>query len=291
MVEERIQRRLAAILAADMVGYSRLMEADERATIARLKAYRAELIDPKITEHHGRLVKTTGDGLLVEFGSAVEAVLCALEIQQAVTEGEAAVPNELRISYRVGINLGDIVIDGDDILGDGINVAARLESLCAPGEVYVSGTVHDHVEGKLAAAFDDLGMHKVKNLNRPIHVYGLRPSTGEKPGHTGSDAVASGRQIPSIAVLPFENISGDPEQEYFADGLTEDIITALSVWRSFPVVSRNATFAYKGRAVDLQRVGRDLGVEYLLEGSVRKSGDRVRVIAQLIDVECTQTQF
>ena len=285
MAEQRVQRRLAAILAADVVGYSRLMERDEAGTLARLKALRAELIDPGIAEHGGRIVKTMGDGVLVEFPSAVAAVENALAIQAAMAEREPDQSADSRIQFRVGINLGDVIVDGDDIHGDGVNVAARLESLCEPGGVYVSASVHDQVAGRAEAAFDDLGEHTVKNMERPIRVYRVseKPqSASAKPAKRPADGLFD---RPAVAVLPFENISGDTEQEYFADGLTEDIITALALWRSFPVIARNSTFAYKGQSPDIRKVGEELGARYVVEGSVRRAGNRVRVTAQLIDAE------
>jgi len=285
MAEERVQRKLAAILAADVVGYSRLTENDEEGTLARLKLVQEELINPRITEHRGRTVKLMGDGILVEFMSAVDAMRCAIDIQRHVAERNVAIPEGQRIEFRIGVNLGDIVVDGDDILGDGVNVAARLEGLCEPGEVYLSSTIYDHVEGKVAANFDDLGEQNVKNIIKPIRVYRARCTRAEKDMQGRVGAALSIRHVPSIAVLPFENMSGDPEQEYFADGLTEDIIIALSVWRSFPVIARNSTFTYKGRAVNVQQVARELRAGYVLEGSVRRRGHRVRVTAQLIDAE------
>jgi adenylate cyclase len=285
MAEERVQRKLAAILAADVVGYSRLTENDEEGTLARLKLVREELINPTIAAHRGHTVKLMGDGALVEFMSAVDAVRCAIDIQRRVVERNVALPAEQRIEFRIGINLGDIVIDGDDILGDGVNVAARLEGLCGPGEVYLSGTIYDHVEGKLAANFDDLGEQKVKNIIKPIRIYRARYTISDKAMQGRVGSALSMRHVPSIAVLPFQNMSGDPEQEYFADGLTEDIITALSVWRSFPVIARNSTFTYKGRAVNVQQIAQELRAGYVLEGSVRKREHRVRITAQLIDAE------
>lgn len=285
MPQARVQRRLAAILAADVVGYGRLTEIDEEGTLARVRQVREELIDPAIAEHHGRTVKLMGDGVLVEFPSAVDAVRCALGIQRGLAARNDSVSAERRIEFRIGVNLGDVVIEGEDILGDGVNIAARLEGLCGPGEVYVSGTVHDHVEGKIAARFDELGERKLKNINRPIRVFRARHPVRDAAGQGRSDAATPTRRVPSVAVLPFQNISGDPAQDYFADGLTEDIITALSVWRSFPVLARNSTFEYKGRAVNAQRVARDLGAGYVVEGSVRKSGSRVRIVAQLIDAQ------
>jgi TolB-like protein/Tfp pilus assembly protein PilF len=285
MAEERVQRRLAAILAADVVGYSRLMEVDEAGTRARLRSLQSDLIEPQIAADGGRIVKTSGDGILVEFGSAVDAVRNALGVQWAMQQHNVDVPEERRIEFRVGINLGDVIVEGDDIHGDGVNVAARLEGLCGPGEVYVSGTVHDHVEGKLAATFDDLGEQSVKNIAKLVRVYRVREVTDEQPSHKSADAPLSLPDKPSIAVLPFENMSGDPEQEYFADGMAEDIITALSHFRWFFVIARNSSFTYKGRAVDVRTVGRELGARYVLEGSVRKGGNRLRINAQLIETE------
>ena len=281
MADERVQRRLAAILAADMVGYSRLIGADEEGTIARQRSHRETIIDPQIASYDGRIVKTMGDGLLVEFASVVDALKCAIAIQSGMAERETEVPDDRRIRYRIGINLGDIVIDGEDILGDGVNVAARLEGLAEPGGICISGTVFDQVKGKLDAGFEDLGPQKVKNIAEPVRAYRVT---------SASLASASTKALPvpekpSIAVLPFENMSGDPEQEYFSDGITEDIITALSKFGWFFVIARNSSFAYKGRAIDVKQVGRELGVRYVLEGSVRKAGDRVRITAQLIEAE------
>ena len=283
MAQERVERRLAAIFAADMVGYSRLMEADEAGTIARQKAHRQELIDPEISGHKGRIVKTTGDGLLVEFASVVDATECAVAIQRAMTEREAEVPEGRRIQYRIGINLGDIVIDGDDILGDGVNVAARLEGLAEPGGVCISDVVHQSVDGKLDLAYEDLGEKKVKNITKPVRAYRVRLGdvTGVAP--VAAEPALELPDKPSIAVLAFTNMSGDPEQEYFSDGIAEDIITGLSHMKGIFVIARNSSFTYKGEAVDVTRVGRELGVRYVLEGSVRRGGERVRVTAQLID--------
>ena len=275
-----VTRRLAAILAADVVGYSRLMGADEEGTLTALKAIRRELGDPKVKEHRGRIVKTTGDGLLIEFSSVVDAVRCAVDVQQGMAERNAEVPEQKRIEFRIGINLGDIIRDGRDIFGDGVNIAARLEALAAPGGICVSGVVHDQVRDKLDLAFEDMGEQQVKNIARPVHVWRLR--LGTKPASAAPPALPD---KPSIAVLPFQNMSGDPEQEYFVDGMVEEIITALSRIRWLFVIARNSTFTYKGQAVDVQQVGRELGVRYVLEGSVRKSGNRVRITAQLIDTQ------
>jgi adenylate cyclase len=284
MPAEPIQRRLAAILAADVVGYSRMMGADEEGTLARLKALRSEVIDPKIAEHGGRIVKTTGDGLLIEFDSAVAAVRNAVEAQQAISHHNAGVPEDQRLTFRVGINVGDVIADGDDILGDGVNIAARLEGIAPPGGICVSRSVVDQVEGKLDLAFEDMGEPALKNIDRPVRVYrvDIKAETiaAGAPG-TGEELVVPDK--PSIAVLPFANMSGDPEQEYFSDGVSEDIITALSRIRWFFVIARNTTFAYKGASPDIRQVATELGVAYVLEGSVRKSGNRVRITAQLID--------
>ena len=280
-------RRLAAILAADVAGYSRLMGADEEGTLAALKAIRRELSDPKVKEHRGRIVKTTGDGLLIEFVSVVDAVRCAVEVQRAMAERNADMPAARRIELRMGINLGDIIKDGRDIYGDGVNVAARLEALAEPGGICVSRVVRDQVRDKLDFSFEDMGEQQVKNIARPVRVH--RVVLGERPG---SSEPAMGRSNkpslalpdkPSIAVLPFQNMSGDPEQEYFADGMVEEITTALSRIRWLFVIARNSSFTYKGRSVDVKQVGRELGVRYVLEGSVRRAGQRVRITGQLID--------
>jgi len=279
------ERRLTTILAADVVGYSRLMAADEAGTFARLKAHRKELIEPKTTEYHGRVVKLTGDGTLMEFGSVVDAVNFAADIQRAMVERNAEVPEDFQIRYRVGINIGDIIVDGDDIYGDGVNVAARLEELAKPGEIYISRTVYNHVRNKVRLAFKDLGERCVKNIPDPVQVYRADLfQMGAGNVWPGSDAGSLALpDKPSIAVLPFENMSGDPDQEYFADGMAEEIITALSRHHWFFVIARNSSFTYKSRAVDVTQVAKDLGVRYVLEGSVRKAGNRVRVTAQLID--------
>jgi TolB-like protein len=274
-------RRLAAILAADVAGYSRLMGADEEGTLERLKALRRELVDPKIAEHHGRIVKTTGDGLLVEFASVVDAVRCAVAVQHAMPERDTGVAADSRIELRIGINLGDVIVEGDDLYGDGVNIAARIEALADAGGVFVSNTVHDHVRDRLPFAFEDLGDQQVKNIARPVRVYRVRD-----PGAAAKSPSAPMLPLPdkpSIAVLPFANMSGDPEQEYFADGMVEEVITALSRIRWLFVIARNSSFTYKGQAVDVKQVGRELGVRYVLVGSVRKAGGRVRITAQLID--------
>jgi adenylate cyclase len=278
-----LQRRLAAILAADVVGYSRLMGEDESGTLARLKAHRRELIDPTIAACGGRMVKLMGDGALVEFGSVVDAVQCAVEIQRAMTLRNAEVPEARWIAFRIGINLGDVIVEGDDIYGDGVNVAARLEGLAPPGGICVSGKVHAEVLGKLDLGFEDLGEQEVKNIVRPVRVYRiiLAPAGAGKP--SASAPAPSLPDKPSIVVLAFENMSRDPEQEYFADGIAEDIITDLSKISGLLVIARNSAFAYKGRPADLRQVCRELGVRHALEGSVRKAGSRVRITAQLID--------
>ena len=280
MAKERVQRRLAAILAADVVGYSRLMGQDETGTLTALKQHRAALIDPTIAEHRGRIVKLMGDGVLVEFASVVDAVECAVSIQRSMVERNVDTPDSKRITFRIGVNLGDIIIDDDDIYGDGVNVAARLEGLADPDGICISGTVFDQVKDKLDVSFDDLGSREVKNIADPVRAYRVAL---DRASVTHSTAPLPLPDKPSIAVLPFDNMSGDPEQEHFADGITEDLITALSRIRSFFVIARNTTFTYKGRAVDVAKVSRELGVRYVLEGSVRRSGDRIRITAQLID--------
>ena len=276
-------RRLAAILAADVAGYSRLMGADEEGTLERLKALRRELVDPKIAEHHGRIVKTTGDGMLVEFASVVDAVRCAVAVQQAMPERNTGVAADNRIELRIGINLGDVIVEGDDLYGDGVNIAARIEALADAGGVFVSNTVHDQVRDRLPFVFEDLGEQQVKNIARPVRVYRVRDAGAAKSPSAPAPPALPLPDKPSIAVLPFANMSGDPEQEYFADGMVEEIITALSRIRWLFVIARNSSFTYKGQAVDVKQVGRELGVRYVLEGSVRKAGGRVRITAQLID--------
>ncbi len=285
MAEQRVQRRLAAILVADVVGYSRLVEADEEGTRTRLRSLQFELIEPRIAADGGRIVKTMGDGILVEFPSAVDAVRNALAIQTSMVGRDANLPEDRRIQFRVGINVGDVIVAGDDIHGDGVHVASRLEGLCGPGEVYVSGTVYDQVAGKLAASFEDLGEQRVKNIAKPFRAYRVLPVSETVTTAPVASDVDKMFDRPALAVLPFENMSGDPEQEYFSDGLTEDIITALSLWRSFPVIARNSTFSYKGTSPDVRKVGEELGARYVVEGSVRKAGNRVRVSAQLLNAE------
>ena len=284
MAEQRVQRRLAAILAADVVGYSRLMGADEAGTRARFNAHFSELIEPAIASCQGRIVKTTGDALLVEFASVVDAVECAVEFQKGMAERNRDETDSRRISFRIGVNLGDVIIEGDDIHGDGVNIAARLEGLAEPGGIVVSGKVHDEVRTKLDLGFNDLGVQEVKNIAEPVRAFNVHMGAGA----TSWDGLGQGVPLPlpdkpSIAVLPFENMSGDAEQEYFSDGITEDLITALSRIRWLFIVARNSTFSYKGQAPDIRDVARELGVRYVLVGSVRKSGNRVRLNAQLID--------
>src|SRR5215831_8193826 len=281
-------RRLAAILAADVAGYSRLMGADEEGTHERLKTLLRQLVDPKVKEHRGRIVKNTGDGMLVEFGSIVDAVRCAAEIQQAMRDCNTDIPEDKRISFRMGINLGDAIVEPDDIFGDGVNIAARLEALAEPGGICISRTVHDHIGERLPYSFEDIGEQLVKNIARPVHVYRIRLGANAKAVATGAPGTAPQSALPlpnkpSIAVLPFANMSGDPEQEYFADGMVDEIITALSRIRWLFVIARNSSFVYKGQAIDVKQVGRELGVRYALEGSVRKAGGRVRITAQLIE--------
>jgi TolB-like protein/class 3 adenylate cyclase len=279
----RVERRLAAVLAADIAGYSRLMGVDEVGTLAALKALRREIFDPTIAEHNGRIVKTTGDGMLVEFASAVDAVTCAVAVQGKMAECDDSTKHE--IAFRIGINVGDIIIDSEDIFGDGVNVAARVENECEPGGVCLSDDTYRQVRSKLPFDFDDLGERSLKNIDRPIRLYAVRQSGVAAQTSLG---VATAMPLPlpekpSIAVLPFQNMSGDPEQEYFADGVVEDIITALSRFKSLFVIARNSSFAYKGKSPDIRQVGRELGVRYVLEGSVRKAGGRLRITAQLID--------
>jgi len=290
----REQRRLAAIVAADVVGYSWLMGRDEAGTLARLKEHRAQRLDPALASNGGRLVKLTGDGVLAEFGSAVDALKAAIEFQQAVDQSNAAMPEEQRIVFRVGVHVGDLIVDGDDLYGDGVNVAARLEGEAPSGGIVVSGTARDFVGERVKARFADLGELTLKNIERPVRAWRIEWDAADwKPAATPApeldrpdEPVAPALTLPdkpSIAVLPFQNMSGDPEQEYFADGMVEDIITALSRFKALFVIARNSSFTYKGKAVDIKQVGRELGVRYVLEGSMRKAAHRVRVTAQLID--------
>jgi adenylate cyclase len=288
---DRVERRLAAILAADVAGYSRLMERDEAGTLARLRTLRRDLIDPKIAEHKGRIVKTTGDGILIEFPSVVEAVACAVALQRRMETHNDATAEEERIRFRVGINSGDVIVEDGDIHGDGVNIAARLEGIAEPGGICISGIVYDQVQGRLDCTFEDIGEQSLKNIARSVRVYRVGPKRplADPPLVAGEGRVGAASaplalpDKPSIAVLPFANMSGDPEQEYFADGMVEEIITALSRIRWLFVIARNSSFTYKGKAVEVKQVGRELGVRYVLEGSVRKAGSRVRITAQLID--------
>jgi TolB-like protein/class 3 adenylate cyclase/tetratricopeptide (TPR) repeat protein len=285
---ERVERRLAAVLAADVAGYSRLMGADEQGTLAQLKASRKGVVDPAIAEHKGRIVKTTGDGMLVEFASSVDAVTCAISVQEKMAERNAS-GAEPRIMFRIGINVGEVIIDGDDIFGDGVNIAARVENECEPGGVCISGNAFEQIRGKTGFTFADLGEKTLKNIERPVRLYAVRCARFAATAATAIASVTDNSKPlslpdkPSIAVLPFQNMSGDPEQEYFADGIVEDIITALSRFKSLFVIARNSSFTFKGKAVDIRQVGRELGVRYVLEGSVRKAGSRVRITGQLIE--------
>jgi TolB-like protein/class 3 adenylate cyclase/Tfp pilus assembly protein PilF len=281
MAEERVQRRLSAIMATDVVGYSRLMGDDETGTLAALKQLRAELIDPTIADYHGRIVKLMGDGALVEFASAIDAVECAISIQREVSRHNTGLPENKSIAFRIGINVGDVIIDGDDIYGDGVNIAARLEGIADPGGICISGMVFDYVKGKLDTGFEDLGTQEVKNIAEPVRAYRVTPASIVY--ETVSDLPLP--EKPSIAVLPFDNMSDSHEQEYFSDGIAEDLTTALSRFDWLFVVARNSAFTYKGGAIDVKRVGRELGVRYVLEGSVRRAGNRVRVTVQLIDTQ------
>jgi TolB-like protein/class 3 adenylate cyclase/Tfp pilus assembly protein PilF len=281
MTERGVERRLAAVLAADVAGYSRLMGEDEEGTLARLKAYRRDILDPKICENRGRIVKTTGDGLLAEFASVIDALRCAVEIQRDVAQRNTQMPSGERIDFRLGLNVGDIIFDADDIFGDGVNVAARLEALAEPGGICVSARVQEDAHGKMDLLFEDMGEQKLKNIARTVRAYrvtldGVRAIPR---------SIAAERDRPSIAILPFTNMSDDPDQQYFSDGITQDIITELSRFRSLLVIARNASFQYRGPSLDILLVGRELGVEYLVEGSVRRGGNRVRVTAQLIEAQ------
>ncbi|MGE0211992.1 MAG: adenylate/guanylate cyclase domain-containing protein [Parvibaculaceae bacterium] len=280
-----VQRRLMAIMAMDMVGYSRLMELDETGTLARLKTHRLELIDPAIAKSNGRIVKTTGDGLLVEFSSVVDAVSCGVEIQERMARRNADMSADRQVLFRMGINLGDVIVEEDDVFGDGVNIAARLQQLAPPGGIWVSRGVCDQLGGKIDFRFESLGSQKLKNIERPIEVFSLaltEHAAAPPPRPAAVAAPATGEQ-PTIAVLPFANMSGEAEQEFFADGLTEDVITDLCRFRDLFVISRNSTFVYKGRAVSIHAVAKELGVQFVVEGSVRKAGNRVRITVQLID--------
>ncbi|MEE8506102.1 MAG: adenylate/guanylate cyclase domain-containing protein [Kiloniellales bacterium] len=285
MAEGRVQRRLAAILAADVVGYSRLMGEDEEGTLAAVKSHIDEVLDPEIAAHHGRIFKTMGDAVFAEFASVVDAVRCSAELQEAMGQRNISVPEDRRIVFRIGINMGDIIVEGGDIFGNGVNVAARLEGLAEPGGICISGNVCEQVQGKLNLTFEDMGEQRVKNIAQPVRVYrlilgGMGAAGKTVPGPPPALELPHKR---SIAVLPFVNMSGDPQQEYFSDGIADDIITALSRFRWFFVISRNSSFTYKGTAVHVKKVARELGVHYVLEGSVRRTADRVRITGQLID--------
>jgi TolB-like protein/class 3 adenylate cyclase len=285
LTDERVERRLAAVLAADVAGYSRLMGANEEGTLARLKAVRKHLVDPTIAKHRGRIVKTTGDGMLVEFASAVDAVRGAVEVQHGMAEQNASTPQDERIEFRIGIHVGDIIIDDNDIFGDGVNVAARLEGIAQPGGICISDDAQRQVRGKVDIAFDDIGPQALKNIAEPMRAWRARID-GAGPPATPPTELAQPLALPdkpSIAVLPFQNMSGDPEQEYFIDGVVEDITTALSRFKSLFVIARNSSFTYKDKAVDIKQIGRELGVRYVLEGSVRKAGARLRITGQLIE--------
>jgi len=286
-----VERRLAAILAADVVGYSRLMEVDEAGTLARLRTVRLELIDPAIARCKGRIIKTTGDGILVEFQSVTEALRCAADFQERMARRNRDMPASRALLYRIGINLGDVIVEGDDIFGDGVNVAARLESMADPGGICISAAVRDQVGDRLEVGYEDLGEQHVKNINRPIRMFKVLLGSQQSAATASAPATpAVSARKPSIAVLPFVNMSGDAEQEFFADGLTEDIITELSRFRELLVISRNAVFVHKAKPVKAQQIAREFGVDYVVEGSVRKAGDRVRVTVQLIDGE-TETHL
>ena len=278
MAEGRPQRRLAAILAADVVGYSRLMEADEAGTLTALKARRKKVLEPLVARHQGRVFKVTGDGVLVEFTSAVNAVQCAVDLQQGMAAANDGQLEERHIVLRIGVNLGDVVVEGSDLYGEGVNIAARLEGIAEPGGIVVSGTAYDHIRNRVKVGFDDLGSQNLRNIAEPVRVYRVvgTPTVPVAPSGTTSEK-------PSIAVLPFANMSGDSEQQYFSDGITEDIITALSRFHTLYVIARNSSFQYRGQAIDVKRVGRELGAQYVVEGSVRKVGPRIRITAQLVD--------
>jgi adenylate cyclase len=285
LATERVERRLAAILAADVAGYSRLMSADEEGTHARLRAHLRQLVDPKIKEYGGRIVKNTGDGLLAEFPSVVDAVRCAVEIQHEMIDRNVDVPEDKRIGFRIGVNLGDVIVEPEDIFGDGVNIAARLEALAEPGGICISGMVHNQVRDKLPYPFEDMGAQNLKNIDRPVRAYRVRiaaaaPALPAKAPTAVPELLLPLPDKPSLAMLPFQNMSGDPDQEYFADGMVEEIITALSRIRWLFVIARNSSFTYKGQTVDVKQVGRELGVRYVLEGSVRKAGGRVRITTQ-----------
>jgi len=279
LATERIERRLAAILAADIAGYSRLMGADEEGTLERFKALRGELVDPKIGEHRGRMVKTTGDGILIEFPSVIEAVSCAVAVQREMARRNAGTPQDRRIAFRIGVNLGDIIVEDGDIHGDGVNIAARLEGIAEPGGICISEDAFRQVRGKVDAEFDDLGEQSLKNIVRPMRIYRIKLARAPDASLTALPLPDK----PSLALLPFQNLSSDPEQEYFADGMVEEITTAIARLPWLFVIARNSAFTYKGKPVNVKQVAQELGVRYVLEGSVRKAGNRVRITGQLID--------
>jgi len=287
MAEEQAQRRLTTILAADVVGYSRLMGEDEAGTLAALKQRRREVVAPLVSQHGGRIFKLMGDGVLVEFASVVNAVQCAVAVQKGMAAANAALPPDKQVLLRIGVNLGDVIVEGGDLYGDGVNLAARLEGLAEPGGICLSETAHHHVASKLPLGYRDLGERPVKNFAKPVRAYGVGPEAihGKDPAQARKEEPTQPRYKPAIVVLPFANMSGDPEQEFFADGLTEDILTELSRFRDLLVISRNTSSRYKGQAVDVKKIAKELAVHYLLEGSVRKAGNRVRVTVQLIDAE------
>jgi adenylate cyclase len=285
--DERVDRRLAAVLAADIAGYSRLMGRDEERTLAQLKVFRKTLVDPSIASHHGRIVKTTGDGMLVEFSSAVDAARCAVEVQREMAERNVDVPPDLRIEFRIGIHVGDIIFDENDIFGDGVNIAARLEGIAEPGGVCISDDAHRQIRGKVDIAFDDIGEQSLKNISEPMRAWHMKLTAGSAPS---GRAPARPRELalpdkPSIVVLPFDNMSAEPGQDFLADGIVEAVTAALSCIKSFFVIARSSAFTYKGRATDARAIGKELGVAYLLEGSVQKVGNRLRIIVQLIETE------
>jgi TolB-like protein/class 3 adenylate cyclase len=287
---EHVERRLAAILAANVAGSCRLIGIDEEGTLARLKALRTTLFDPKITDHRGRIVKNTGDGALVEFASVVDAVRCADEIQRCMAEQNTDVPQNKRIEFRIGIHVGDIIIEDDDIFGDGVNIAVRLEGIAEPGGVNISDDAHRQIRGKVEITFEDMGSRSLKNIAEPMRVWRVRIGRSSWPAMPIKPPTETAQRLalpdkPSIAVLPFQNMSGDPDQDYFADGIVDDIITALSRFKAMFVIARNSSFTYKGHAVDVKQVGRELGVRYVLEGSVRKAANRVRITGQLVGGE------
>jgi len=280
MADVRVERRLAAIMVVDIVGYSRLVETDEARTLAGIRRIRAQISDRLIAEHRGRIVKLMGDGTIIEFSSAVDAVACAVALQEEVTKDQAEAPTEHRIVYRIGISLGDVVVEGDDLLGDGINIAARLEALADPGGICISDTVQKQLAGKSSVAFEDTGERKLKNMTLPVRVFRWTEATVAATPRTSLPLPDK----PSIAVLPFDNLSGQPEEAYFSDGITEDIITGLARFHSLFVIARNSSFAFRGKPIDITEIGRRLGVSYLLEGSIRRAGERVRISAQLVEV-------